>query len=411
MSLFRRNDSPNWYTLVRWKGYPVLSLSTGTPNKARAIAIERTLFQLKGNGRRDILELLAAKRLRLPDVHEAYLRDPAALEQRTQAIASPTLGPLVDEWLAWLAAPGVLSPKTRRPYAASTVERYRASWGRLLAVLPRGRDGALSELTRGFVADYRAARKQTGTDGATINRDLCAMSAFFTWLEEEREMEVTRPHYRHEEESAGRERWLSADELQRLLRALPASWRPFFALMAYTGLRLGEVVSKDGTAALRWGDVRLAERRLTVQNRTRRLKTASAARDVPLPGSLVELLAAHRVTCPGGPADPVFPAPFTYTKAQKVFGKACEAAELQDVRVHDLRHTFGVHWVQAGLPLPRLQKILGHATPAMTLRYARHAPEAFFAGDAAAIEASLSGARDGEADIIRRLVVKGAVTG
>jgi integrase len=410
VSLYRRNDSPNWYTLIRWKGYPVISLCTGTASKARATAIERTLFVLKGNGRRDILDLLAAQRLRLPDVHEAYLRDPAALEQRVQVVASPTLGPLVDDWLAWLRSPGVLSPKTRRPYAPSTVERYSASWTRLLALLPRGREASLSDLTRGFVADFRAARKKARREGATVNRDLCALSAFFTWLEEERGESVTRPHFRHEEESAGRERWLSAEELRRLLEAVPAPWRPFFALMAYTGLRLGEVVGKDGAPALRWGDVRLAERRLTVQSRTRRLKTSGSARDVPIPDSLVQALATHRVAYPGGPADPVFPPPFTYGKAQKVFGKGCETAELHDVRVHDLRHTFGVHWVQAGLPLPRLQKILGHATPAMTLRYARHAPEAFFTGDAAAMDASLSGATDREAEAVRKAVVQRAET-
>jgi integrase len=111
--------------------------------------------------------------------------------------------------------------------------------------------------------------------------------------------------------------------------------------------------------------VRLAERRLSVQSRTRRLKTSSSARDVPIPDVLVQMLAAHRVVTPGGPADAVFPYPFTYGQAQKVFGSACEAAELHDVRVHDLRHTFAVHWVMAGLPLARLQKILGHRTPAM----------------------------------------------
>jgi Phage integrase family len=42
--------------------------------------------------------------------------------------------------------------------------------------------------------------------------------------------------------------------------------------------------------------------------------------------------------------------PFTYRQAQHVFNRACEAAELHDVRVHDLRHTFGVHAVQAGVP-------------------------------------------------------------
>jgi integrase len=338
------------------------------------------------------------------------MRDPAALEQRVQAVASPTLGPLVDDWLAWLRSPGVLSPKTRRPYAASTVERYEASWNRLLGVLPRGREGTLNDLTRGFVADYRVSRKGEGCEGATINRDLCALSAFFTWLEEERAVDVTRPHYRHEEEPSGRERWLSADELRRLLEAVPAAWRPFFAVLAYTGLRLGEVIGKDGSPALRWGDVRLSERRLSVQSRTRRLKTARSTRDVPLADALVKLLAAHRVTHPGGPAEAVFPYPFTYGKAQKVFTRGCATAELHDVRVHDLRHTFAVHAIQSGLPLPRLQKLLGHATPAMTMRYARHAPEAYFVEDAARIAASLGGVVDREAEAVRRAVMERADT-
>jgi hypothetical protein len=41
----------------------------------------------------------------------------------------------------------------------------------------------------------------------------------------------------------------------------------------------------------------------------------------------------------------------------------------------------------------------------MTLRYARHAPEAYFAEDAARLAASLSGARDKEAEAVRRAVI------
>lgn len=147
-----------------------------------------------------------------------------------------------------------------------------------------------------------------------------------------------------------------------------------------------------------------------MQSPTRRLKTTGSARDVPIPDSLVELLAAHRVAYPGGPADPVFPYPFSYGQAQKVFNRGCEKAKLHDVRVHDLRHTFAVHAIQAELPLPRLQKLLGHATPAMTMRYARHAPEAYFAEDAARIGASLSGAVDREAHAVRRAVIRPAET-
>jgi integrase len=59
--------------------------------------------------------------------------------------------------------------------------------------------------------------------------------------------------------------------------------------------------------------------------------------------------------------------------------------------IHDLRHTFGVHCAQSGVPLPRLQKLLGHASPVMTMRYMKHAPEAYFAEDAARVAASLQG--------------------
>jgi hypothetical protein len=44
----------------------------------------------------------------------------------------------------------------------------------------------------------------------------------------------------------------------------------------------------------------------------------------------------------------------------------------------------------------------------MTMRYARHAPEAYFVEDAARIASSLSGATDREADAIRQAVVQRA---
>jgi integrase len=51
-----------------------------------------------------------------------------------------------------------------------------------------------------------------------------------------------------------------------------------------------------------------------------------------------------------------------------------------------------VHAAQAGVPIVRLQKLLGHATPTMTMRYMKHAPEAYLDQDAAAIAARMAGA-------------------
>ena len=43
---------------------------------------------------------------------------------------------------------------------------------------------------------------------------------------------------------------------------------------------------------------------------------------------------------------------------------------IEDVRLHDLRHTFASHAVLQGVPLPVVSRLLGHKRPSMTLRYA-----------------------------------------
>ena len=45
-------------------------------------------------------------------------------------------------------------------------------------------------------------------------------------------------------------------------------------------------------------------------------------------------------------------------------------AGVEDVRLHDLRHTFASHAVLRGIPLPVVSRLLGHKQPSMTLRYA-----------------------------------------
>jgi integrase len=191
---------------------------------------------------------------------------------------------------------------------------------------------------------------------------------------------------------------LPADEIRALERALPADWWPLFATLVYTGLRIGEAQGMPGA------ELRLAERRLTV-GRHQRVKTAASRRDVPLPELLAELHARWRLERPYGPQEPVFGPPYgNYQRAQRVFRAACTAAGLEDVRIHDLRHTFGVHCARAGIPLARIRDLMGHATMAMTLRYLKHCPESYLSEDAERAAASLSGARDAEAQAAAELL-------
>ena len=50
--------------------------------------------------------------------------------------------------------------------------------------------------------------------------------------------------------------------------------------------------------------------------------------------------------------------------------RARKEADLDDVRLHDLRHTVASQAVARGVPLSTVARMLGHADPVMTLRYA-----------------------------------------
>jgi hypothetical protein len=52
----------------------------------------------------------------------------------------------------------------------------------------------------------------------------------------------------------------------------------------------------------------------------------------------------------------------------------------------------------AGVPIVRLQKLMGHATAVMTLRYMKHAPDSYLDEDAAAITAHMMGVVNPEAE-------------
>ena len=53
---------------------------------------------------------------------------------------------------------------------------------------------------------------------------------------------------------------------------------------------------------------------------------------------------------------------------------AAGQAGIPPVRFHDMRHTFATRMVQAGVDLPTLQEILGHASIVTTTRYTHPTP-------------------------------------
>jgi len=51
-----------------------------------------------------------------------------------------------------------------------------------------------------------------------------------------------------------------------------------------------------------------------------------------------------------------------------------DAANIEDVRIHDLRHTFASVGISSEFSLPTIGSLLGHSQPSVTQRYA-HLPD------------------------------------
>jgi integrase len=183
-------------------------------------------------------------------------------------------------------------------------------------------------------------------------------------------------------------RYLRTDEeLRRFLRAAQDEGEnvlAMYATAAYTGMRAGEL------AGLQWDDVDLDKRLITVQRSFNGPTKSGDVRYVPILDPLLPILRAWRLKCPGRLAFPNEAGNMHHPSAsifQEVLHRVLDVAGFQRnehggkvrwyIRFHDLRHTFASHWVMNGGDLFKLQKILGHKTVQMTMRYAHLQPSAF----------------------------------
>lgn len=173
-----------------------------------------------------------------------------------------------------------------------------------------------------------------------------------------------------------KQRFLSEEEIERLFEACQKSTHPFLylfiRLLILTGARKGEALK------MRWCDVDFDKRVWTVpkskNGRSRRIILSEAA---------IEVLFATRdkakfLDLDIGPNCPVFTNPKTKTHYDSFCASwhiVREWAGLDDVRIHDLRHTFASLLVNKGVSLYEVQTLLGHSSVNMTQRYAHLAPD------------------------------------
>jgi len=201
---------------------------------------------------------------------------------------------------------------------------------------------------------------------------------------------IPRPVFDATGDDVERVKALSVDELAALVAAIEENdawchWLLFVQFLADTGLRFGEAVE------LRWSDVDLGSRRLSVRRAYRDTEDGVAAvvdlpkskyarRTLSLTPTMSRELWELRKRTRAGDGGLVFTGPrggrVPYGSTLETLKEAGRQAGVGELGFHWLRHTCGTALFKEGWNAVQVQLWLGHHSPAFTLaRYVHLLPD------------------------------------
>jgi integrase len=250
----------------------------------------------------------------------------------------------------------------------------------------------VADITTDVIEKYRQARLPSGVTGT--NRHLELLRALFNWAtSRRRQLAADNPFVDGSEAAVKlarelpRRRRLQPGEGDRLLAACGPHLRALVEAAIETGCRRGELLS------LQWWQVRL-EPKAEIFLPAVKTKTKTD-RTVPISTRLRAVL-EMRQTGPDGKALPQDAYVFgneigeqvkdikrtwnvavlkahghkpTYTPNKALTPESLEQLAKIDLHFHDLRREAGSRWLEAGAPLHKVQRWLGHTSIAQTSTY------------------------------------------
>ena len=285
-------------------------------------------------------------------------RDPAV--ERDKAKASNSLAVVLEQFM---------SEHVRSKLKARTASEYQRT--ARLHILPRLGRHLIGEVKR---TDIARLHHEMSAKPYQANRTLALLSKFFGWAEKHGlRVDGSNP-CRHVEKyrEARRERFLSQVELARLGDALREAERnnscsPWviaaIRLLTFTGARRNEILT------LRWDHVSEEYESLMLpDSKTGRKAIHLNAPALALLRTIPRLEGNPYVIC-GEKAGQHL------VNLEQPWRRIRKAAKLDEVRLHDLRHSFASVAASGGQSLVVIGKMLGHSQPATTARYAHLADD------------------------------------
>ncbi|WP_098017130.1 tyrosine-type recombinase/integrase [Streptomyces sp. b62] len=264
-----------------------------------------------------------------------------------------------------------------RDYAATTRERNGSALR--LHVLPTFANVVLSEITTPQIRRWRAGLLESGVGEPTVTKAYQILRAIMNTAVDDEVIQRNPCRIKGAGAAKTAERpFLEVTEVFQLADAVPARFRVFILLAAFTGLRFGEL------AALQRHDVDLERRTVAVRRAlaetrsdgilVKAPKSAAGVRTVAFPASLTESLAAHLAAyAEPGRTGLVFTGArggqLRRNNFRRLWLRALETTGLGDVHFHDLRHTGNTLAATGGATTRELMQRMGHSSVRAALIY------------------------------------------
>lgn len=202
---------------------------------------------------------------------------------------------------------------------------------------------------------------------ATVNRYISTLSKAFNLIIQGRQLSIINPCsvVKKFKENSYKERYLTEAEEERLMNELSEHLKPIVICALTTGLRLSNILN------LKWEQIDVLRGFLEINKQDNK---GHKKIQIPIAEKFMECLKKIGVKDKGY----VFINPETnkpYTTIKKGFNKACERANIEGLRFHDLRHTVGTRLVASGVDILTVKEILAHSSIQTTQRYSHPVKE------------------------------------
>jgi integrase len=217
-------------------------------------------------------------------------------------------------------------------------------------------------IARGTYSNARIADVSHGT----IRREVTVLRAALSWALREKWIKEA-PYVEMPPKPPPRDRWLTRDEVDSLIRSAVSQHIRLFIVLAYhTAARTGAILD------LTWDRVDFA-RRIISYDRPGRRQTKKRRATVPInTAALAELQAGLPLRL----SDYVIEYHGRKVNSIKTgFRRACREAGIAECSPHVLRHTAASHMVMAGVPLAEVARMLGDSEAMVEKVYGKHSPD------------------------------------